>query len=317
MLQRTKSCNSSPFVNIRLFLCLLQLLWTSLETLSLHCSTMNLHCCAPLVSLLLLVSCTTDSWQLALRPHRTSPHSALHERDLSLGSGLPPELDNSTNPLCLFLPLPDIARTFSDECAVAVARIEESDIGSEEEKQALSEACNADCMGRVIQFLSEDCQDVTLATSFLALCAESGGTPCHHVNNAYNWTSVESNCGQSMHDDVSGCSEKCLLAVSNAVEAVGCCSNYDYLLSHVVTECDLELYLELPAYCPDPFKEREDKEEEDKTEEDSSKSSSDDDKPSDSGRVGLIEESSGSIARPFIALVYILLTYSLNSFSFC
>ena len=268
---------------------------------------MKPHCVPVLLLLLvLLLVCTTQTWEaspLSQRHARTSPHSAPHERDAPLTSGFPPFLDNSTNPLCLFLPLPDIGRAYSEECGIALAELDSSHMWSEEEKRALEEVCTPDCMGKVVHFLSEDCGDVVVANSLVALCAELEGTPCHHITNSYNWTALETACDILSGEKVSGeCSEKCSEAVWSATEVIGCCSNYDHILSLFVTDCGVNM----PDHCLDPFKdekeekEKEEEEEDTKTLDEDEKNKGKDDESNDEGQLSDVQtESSGSILRPY------------------
>lgn len=198
-------------------------------------------------ALILLLSCTTLTWEADTpgHVHRDFQRSTLQERDLGVSSGSLPDL-NSTDTLCLLLALPAIGSRFSEECGVALAQVDSSDPGSEEEENALKDACTADCAGKLVQFIKEECQNVIVADSVLTLCAESNGVPCHYLNAMYDWTTVHTNCIQSNE-----CSEKCSESVSNAVEAVGCCGNYDHFLVIQSHACSLNL----PEECPYPFKE--------------------------------------------------------------
>ena len=281
---------------------------------------MKFHC----LPLLLLLTCAGQTWGTSLlsrRPHRTSPRSAPRDPDLALSSGLPPQLGNSTNTLCYFLPLPDIARAFGGECSAAFARLENSSLGSEEEKGALVEVCTSDCMGGVVQFLEEECQDTVVSMSLLVFCAESHtGDACHIVTNSFNRTFLDLACPLSVDGALSGCSSECSRAVSDAVDSVGCCSNYHHLLSLSVAECGLQM----PQLCPDLFKEEEkegegeggkeddevEEEDSDKTEdgEAGGKDKTEDDKPRDGEQGGVLGVSGDSIARPFIPLLFSLLT---------
>ena len=206
-------------------------------------------------SLLLLLLCigythgTAHSYS-HLQLHRSSTaRAALRERD----SVVPPLL-NDTEALCLQLSFPAIASSFSEQCGVAFSQMLASPVGSEEEKSAREDACTADCTGKVMQFLNEECQQPILAASLEVLCTELDGVPCHYITDTYNWTGVQSNCILSPSGSAEQCSEKCHESVSVAVEAIGCCTNYDHLLFLWTAECALTM----PQLCPDPFAEKED-----------------------------------------------------------
>ena len=208
--------------------------------------------------------------------HRSLQHSLLQERSLALSSGLPPDL-NSTEALCLLLALPTIARTFSEECGDALQQFEaqlgSSVIGSDDEKSVSEDMCTADCVGRLIQFLKEECQNFAVAGNLVGLCAESGGVPCHYITHHYNWTALETDCVVAdIAAEQHHCSDKCIKSASSAMDTLGCCANYDHQLREWTAGCGLSF----PEHCPDPFKEEEDKEKE----EDSDKT----------GSVGLVDK---------------------------
>lgn len=221
-------------------------------------------------ALILLVACTTLTWEAdtPVHVHRDFKKSALQRRDLGASSDTLLDL-NDTDTVCFLLALPVIARRFSEECSVAVAQLESSASGSEEEENALKDTCTADCGGKLVQFIKEECQNAIAADSLLTLCAESNGVPCHYLNAMYNWTSMHAYCIQT--DE---CSEKCSASLSNAVEAVGCCANYDHILFIQSLACSLSL----PEECPHPFKEDSKDQEEDGTEKEGDKVSESEDK---------------------------------------
>lgn len=206
-------------------------------------------------ALTLLLACTALTWEADSPGHVHSDfqRSTLQERDLGVSSGSLPDL-NSTDALCLLLALPAIGSRFSEECGVAVAQVGSSDPASIEEENALKDACTADCAGKLVQFIKEECQDVIAADSVLTLCAEFNGVPCHYLSALYDWTTVHTNCIPNNE-----CSEKCSESVSNAFEAVGCCANYDHHLVIQSRTCSLNL----PEECPYPFEEDSKDQEED------------------------------------------------------
>ena len=162
----------------------------------------------------------------------------------------PPEL-NTTELLCYYLALPVIAGSFSEECGYAVAQLDASELGSEEEKSAIEVVCTADCGERLVHFLADECQDIVVASALISLCAESKGIPCHYLTNSYNWTSLELNCALLWEGSAEQCLEDCSWSVSRAVEEMGCCSNYDYTLQLLLTsECGVDV----PDLCQYPFK---------------------------------------------------------------
>jgi hypothetical protein len=268
---------------------------------------MRLHGTLPLLLLLASATLSREASLLArMQLHGASARSA---PDLALSSGLSLNL-NSTEALCYFLLVPEIASTFSEECGLALAQLDAPpSIGSEEEKVLLREVCTGDCVGKVIEFFAEECQDTVVASSLVGLCAASDSVPCHYITNTYNWTSLSYQCAYSLDGDVEECSQKCSEAVSEAVEVVGCCSNYDYHLSFWGVECDLDM----PRHCPDPFKEEKDDDKEDKgSDKDSDKTEGSRDKtggekPSDVDIDSFLGESSDSASRPVSTLLLTLL----------
>ena len=187
----------------------------------------------------------------------------MQERSLELSSGLPPDL-NSTEILCVLLALPTIARTFSEECGDALEQFDvqlgSSVSGSDDEKSAMEDVCTADCVGRLIQFLKEECQNFEVARSLLGLCAVSDGVPCYYITHHYDWTALETDCEvpNAAPEQQNQCSDKCIESASSAMDTLGCCANYDYQLTVWTAGCGLSF----PEHCLDPFKEEEDKEKE-------------------------------------------------------
>jgi hypothetical protein len=257
--------------------------------------------------LVLLLTCTTGSWQaspFSRRPHKKFPRSTPHERDLSFSSGLPPEQGNSTETLCFFLPLPDIASQFGEDCSNAFAMLDDESLSPEMEEKALEDVCTTECMGRVIEFFRDDCKDDIVAGSLLSFCAKSpSGARCNNVTNSYDWTTFYSAC--PVGGSVLECSDKCTEAALAAVEAVGCCSNYDHSLFISAELCNLEM----PQHCPDPFKvEEEEKEDEgDHKMKEGGDKAEDDDDSLGKERAGVVRDSSALNSRPLTALPLSLL----------
>ena len=253
--------------------------------------------------LVLLLTCTAETWQASVFSHRL--HRTL-KRDVSLSSGLPPEPGNTTNLLCFTFSLPDIARDFGEVCSTAFAQLDDPSLGPEEEKKALVDVCTKDCIGRVIQFFIDDCQNDIFAGALLSFCAKSpSGEHCHNALNAYNWTTFNAACPLSLDGNLPECSEKCSEASLEAMEAAGCCSNYDHLMTLSVSTCRLET----PQDCPDPLQVKEEEEEEEKEEDgDDDKTEGEgsdktgNDKSSDNEQVEEVEESSDLNTKPFSSL---------------
>ena len=221
--------------------------------------------------------------------HRDLKHSALQERDTAAASGSPPALN--TTELCLLLSMSTIASSFSEECGAAFTQMDSATRGSEEEKKAIEEACTVDCAGKLIQFFKEECQNPIIVApitwSLVGSCAESDGVPCLHITHRYNWTALESNCDLFTQN----CSDKCTESVSNALKAIGCCTNYDHKLTRLTATCKLNM----PELCQDPFKVDEKGGDGDKTEKEEDKTEGNEmtDKPDD-GRISEVGWSGGS-----------------------
>ena len=264
--------------------------------------------------LVLLLAClTTGTWQaspFSHRPHRTLPRSTAHRRDLSFSSGLPPDHGNSTETLCFLLPFAEVARPFGDGCSAAFAQLDDLSLTPEMEKKALEDVCTTECIGKVITFFRDDCQDDIVAASLLSFCTESpSGARCYNVTSTYNWTEFNSGCLFSLDGSPSECSEKCLEATLDALETVDCCSNYDYSLSLSVEECNLQM----PPNCPDPFKVEEEEEEEKNEDDEENKMGEGSDKveggdsPGEEQLDTTVRGSSDPSALPFTALTLSLL----------
>ena len=224
-----------------------------------------------LVLLITCVTCTLESSPLT-HSHASLRRSLLQEREANLvSSGLPPPELNTTESLCFYLALPEIAAGFSKECGITLTQLVLV-LGSEEEESVIEDLCTVDCGMKLIQFIAEECKDPVVASSLVSLCAESEGIPCHHITNNYNWTALESNCVLSLEGNAEQCSDGCFKSVLHAVNEVGCCSNYDYILSLRISGCGIDI----PEHCPDPFiKDEEiDKEDEEKLGEDNYEGSS-------------------------------------------
>ena len=244
--------------------------------------------------LVLCITCITHTWealdipyQLSQLQHRSLKKATIQERD---SEGLPPGL-NTTEYLCAVLSFPAIASSFSEGCGEAFARLEDSPVGSEDEKNARRDVCTVDCGAKLVQFIAQDCQQRVLANSLVVLCAESNGVPCHYITNSYNWTAMYTQCSLSPLGTVDQCPESCSESVWSAVKVVGCCTKHDHYLDLWVDECGLNM----PEDCLEPFKDFEkEKEEVDKT--------------LDEGRADGLESSSAGTETPISLLSLSVLT---------